>query len=67
MMVLNDDSGGAWKKALMAYFKAKGEAVPAQAMKAYRGTRSVVPLILNVGTTPCPLYPRKKKHPVPIE
>jgi hypothetical protein len=61
MMVLNEDSGRAWKKALMACFKSKDKAVTFQAMKAYRESIGVVPLILNVGTTPRPLYPRKKR------
>jgi hypothetical protein len=45
----------------------KGKAVPVHAVKAYRGTRGIAPLILNLGTrwrwvvnfTPRPLYPRK--------
>jgi hypothetical protein len=62
MMFLNEDSGRAWKKALMACFKGRGKAVTFQAMKAYKGSRGVVPLILIVGTTPRPLYPRKKSR-----
>lgn len=59
MMVLNEDLGRVWKKALMSCFKGKGKAATFQIMKAYRGSRVVVPLILNVGTTFRPLYPRK--------
>jgi len=66
MMVLKEDSGRAWKKALMSCFKGKGKAVTFQTVKAYRANRGVVPLILNVGTTTRPLYPRKK-NPVPVE
>ena len=66
MMVLNADSGRAWNKAFMACSKDKGKAVPFQLMKSYRGSRGVIPLILNVGTKPRPLYPREKP-PVPIE
>lgn len=66
MVVLNDDSGGTWKRAFMAYFKVKGKAAPVQAMKTCKGTSDVVPPILNIATTPRPLYPRNK-NPVPIE
>ena len=54
IMVLHEDSGRAWKKALMACFKGKRRAVTFQA-KAYRGSRGVVALIFDVGTTPRPL------------
>jgi hypothetical protein len=33
-IVLNDDSGRAWKKALTVCFKVKGKVIPVQAMKA---------------------------------
>jgi hypothetical protein len=49
--------------------------VPDHAVKAYRGTRGVAPLILKLGArwkwvftiAPLPLYPREKIRPVPIE
>ena len=49
--------------------------VPDHAVKAYRGTRGVAPVILNLGArwkwvfsiAPLPLYPREKIRPVPIE